>query len=306
MPPQFDDPLLDIRVPGLAAGLTAARSIADPWKVSVWEAARLQWPREPLYEPCSVRLTFALPGARFADTALCNLLKSTIDGLGRAIFKQSPSGHPRTMGYGRLVDTWPDRTQDQERHRAERADRGRVGRDRPARRPTILRRVHRWQPGALAGRRRGSSEGASVAREADRRTGLLIPGALPRTRRSVHVRHRAAPHDDVGHRQLLHPGGAITVRRHPWRHETRTSDDSALCCETGRRAERVGWSPCSRVGRRSPPNHPVDPRRRPLASLASHFPPPASRLPLPTSRLRPPTSLPASRFRFTFPRRATR
>ena len=91
-----------MRVPGHAVGLTAARSVADPWKTTVWRAAQERWTLGAVREPCAVSLTFHVTPPRFRDTAIFNLLKSTIDGLGRAIFDQSTAGHHGSWG----TDDW--------------------------------------------------------------------------------------------------------------------------------------------------------------------------------------------------------
>lgn len=87
-------PSLDVTVPGRAAGLTAASSIAEPWKQSVQQAVRAKWPGSYLAEECAIRLTFRLEPARFRDTALFNLLKATIDGLSNVLFASSPGRNP--------------------------------------------------------------------------------------------------------------------------------------------------------------------------------------------------------------------
>ena len=89
---------VDIRVPGHAAGLTAERAVADAWKNAVWNESQRQWSHDIVREPCAVTLVFHMTPQRFRGTAPFNLLKSTIDGLGRAIFAQSAAGHPGPWG----------------------------------------------------------------------------------------------------------------------------------------------------------------------------------------------------------------
>jgi hypothetical protein len=98
-------PIIDVTVPGQAAGLTAARTVAEPWKIAVADAVRRQWTGGYLSEPCVVRLTFNVGPARFRDTAIFNLLKSVIDGLSHVIFAPDPSGQP---GPWARQDWWVD------------------------------------------------------------------------------------------------------------------------------------------------------------------------------------------------------
>jgi hypothetical protein len=84
-----------VRVPGSPAGLTASREVAEPWKRAIADAVRAARQRTDFVrEPCAIDLAFHLTPARQKDTALYNLLKSTIDGLSNAVFAPSPSGQP--------------------------------------------------------------------------------------------------------------------------------------------------------------------------------------------------------------------
>jgi hypothetical protein len=87
-------PLLEALVQGRAASLTAAGAVAEPWKWAVAEAVAAVWGGGYIQEPCSVDLTFALGPARFADTALFNLLKATVDGLSHALFAPARGKSP--------------------------------------------------------------------------------------------------------------------------------------------------------------------------------------------------------------------
>jgi hypothetical protein len=85
---------LSLNVTGRPALLTSSRAISDAWKTAVWTAAVERWTLGTVAEPCSVSLTFRIPRASFAATAIGNLLKSTIDGLSRALFAHVTSGQP--------------------------------------------------------------------------------------------------------------------------------------------------------------------------------------------------------------------
>jgi hypothetical protein len=85
---------LTVVVPGFAATLTAPKAIAEPWKIAVADAVGRHRTEGPLQEPVRVELLFGIPETRFRDTAVFNLLKSTIDGLSAALFHPSPSGQP--------------------------------------------------------------------------------------------------------------------------------------------------------------------------------------------------------------------
>jgi hypothetical protein len=96
MPPELRKELLQhgylaIVVQGTPAVLTATGSVATIWKESVAIAARGAFPQGyVLAEPCHVELVFHLSPIAYAMTALHNLLKATIDGLGQAVFAASP------------------------------------------------------------------------------------------------------------------------------------------------------------------------------------------------------------------------
>jgi len=83
---------VDVTVPGHAASLSATQNIAEPWKLSVWQAVKDVWQQGYLKEPCAVRFTFNLETSLYKQTAVYNLLKSTTDGLSRAIFDKCPGG----------------------------------------------------------------------------------------------------------------------------------------------------------------------------------------------------------------------
>jgi len=85
-------PSVDVTVPGRAAGLAAPKNIAELWKESVWQAVKAVWQQGYLEESCAVRFTFNLKRPRYEQTAVYNLLKSTIDGLSRAIFAKCSGG----------------------------------------------------------------------------------------------------------------------------------------------------------------------------------------------------------------------
>jgi hypothetical protein len=87
-------PLLEALVPGRVALLTAPVAVAEPWKWAVAEAVAAAWRGAYIQEPCAVDLTFALGPARFADTALFNLLKATVDGLSHALFAPAHGKSP--------------------------------------------------------------------------------------------------------------------------------------------------------------------------------------------------------------------
>jgi hypothetical protein len=82
---------LAVGVSGSPAVLTAAASIATPWKEKVASTIRVLWPDNyALAEPCHLELNFHLSPTMYAMTALHNLLKATIDGLGQVVFAASP------------------------------------------------------------------------------------------------------------------------------------------------------------------------------------------------------------------------
>lgn len=85
-------PSVDVTVPGHAAGLTASKNVAEPWKLSVWQAVKDAWQQGYLKEPCAVCFTFNLEPSLYKQTAVYNLLKSTTDSLSRAIFDKCPGG----------------------------------------------------------------------------------------------------------------------------------------------------------------------------------------------------------------------
>ncbi len=96
MPPELRKELvqhgyLTVIVQGNPAVLTATGNVATSWKELVAAAARGAFPQGyVLAEPCHVELKFHLPPTTYATTALHNLLKATIDGLGQAMFAASP------------------------------------------------------------------------------------------------------------------------------------------------------------------------------------------------------------------------
>jgi hypothetical protein len=79
---------------GFAAGLTANRTVAEPWKERVASTARAGWSGAYLSEPVGLEIGFLLPPERYRTTAVFNLLKSTIDGLSAAVFAASAGGQP--------------------------------------------------------------------------------------------------------------------------------------------------------------------------------------------------------------------
>ena len=86
-------PALDVIVGGSAAGLTAPVTIALPWKERVAAEVARRWSHGYLEEDCAVHLTFNLTPGKFKQTAVFNLLKSTIDGLSEPIFAPGAQGH---------------------------------------------------------------------------------------------------------------------------------------------------------------------------------------------------------------------
>ncbi|HZS91995.1 MAG TPA: hypothetical protein VFE42_31485 [Chloroflexota bacterium] len=85
-------PLIDIVIPGYAAPLAAPGPIAETFKRAVADAARCVWQGPFVKKPCAVRLTYDLDDGRYATTALFNLLKSVIDGLGHVAFAPAHGG----------------------------------------------------------------------------------------------------------------------------------------------------------------------------------------------------------------------
>ncbi len=83
-----------VSLSGAAAGLIASRDKAEPWKTAAAQAVAAKHVGGYIREPCAVQLSFNMVHARYADTALFNLLKATIDGLSNTIFATSPSGQP--------------------------------------------------------------------------------------------------------------------------------------------------------------------------------------------------------------------
>ncbi len=95
---------VDVFVTGRAAVLTALKPTALPWKLACFEAAKGQWTGDFLAEPCTLDLTFTLDPVNYKRTALFNLLKSTVDGVARALFA------PARVGAGEwdCADWWID------------------------------------------------------------------------------------------------------------------------------------------------------------------------------------------------------
>ncbi len=85
-------PTVSVTLPGPAAGLTAPKNVAEPWKQAVAQAVGDVWRRDSVREWCAVRLTFRLNAPRFRFTATFNLLKATIDGLSNVVFDSSTPG----------------------------------------------------------------------------------------------------------------------------------------------------------------------------------------------------------------------
>ncbi len=90
---------LDVVVEGRPATLTAK---GEEWKTRVSQRCADAWTRGPIEEVCSVQLDFSVEASWLPIVALHNLLKQTIDGMGRAVFLQSPSGQPGPWG----TDDW--------------------------------------------------------------------------------------------------------------------------------------------------------------------------------------------------------
>ncbi len=86
-------PSLNVTVMGQAAGLTASAKVAEPWKQLVSRKVGSEWHHGCIEEPCAISLTYNMPGSSFKRTALFNLLKSTIDGLGDPVFAHCAKGH---------------------------------------------------------------------------------------------------------------------------------------------------------------------------------------------------------------------
>ena len=95
MPPELRQELvqlgyLAVIMQGDPAVLTAAESVATRWKELVAAATRGAFPQGyVLAESCHVELIFHLPPKTYATTALHNLLKAPIDGLGQVLFAPS-------------------------------------------------------------------------------------------------------------------------------------------------------------------------------------------------------------------------
>jgi hypothetical protein len=94
----LDVPMLDVTIAGQATVLTSAGKAAEEWKRQIAQTVLPKWRRAPLRQACGIRLTYNQSPARYRDTALVNLLKGTIDGLGSVVFAPSRSG-------GRPYDT---------------------------------------------------------------------------------------------------------------------------------------------------------------------------------------------------------
>jgi Holliday junction resolvase RusA-like endonuclease len=85
---------ISVSVSGSPAILSGDKATADTWKEAVARAVAAKHMSGYIKEPCGVHFTFNVMPSRFRDTALFNLLKSTIDGLSNVVFAASPSGQP--------------------------------------------------------------------------------------------------------------------------------------------------------------------------------------------------------------------
>ena len=70
----------------------AAEQREKDWKNSVRAQVLEAWTRDPIEEPCQIRLRFLLPPDKAEHTDLDNLLKPAIDAIGSVLFKPARSG----------------------------------------------------------------------------------------------------------------------------------------------------------------------------------------------------------------------